>query len=334
MKFENGRHLTNYLLKIIRNTTEKLTRDEERILKRFTYLYDFLEFYVDVVECPVIFDSSFSTWIGYAQKGNVKRLCEIVESSLNKIREFKSKTTSFDELFCCLDLDMKYRCGYLEMKPKNSDIYYPNTLEVISTRIRKSTGIIYCYTNPKQLLSNNIGCYFIYDYEDKNKIVYVGKSNSNLFNRACSSTRERVDNKFSKIELLEMPTQADTNIYEMYYIAKYNPIYNCDARCPDNPTCKLTDIAKHHFIELVKEEPFSIKQICFEKEFVSKEEFWSNGNYVLYNEKNIENKRKEISGNTQGIVDGEYIFTRRELYEKDGYLCTLHVTEKSMEAVA
>ena len=130
-----------------------------------------------------------------------------------------------------------------------------------------------------------------------------------------------------------MPSQADTNIYEMYYIAKLNPMYNSDSRCPDIPSCELKDIAKHHVIELDKEEPFSVKQICFENEFVSKEEFWSNGNYLLYNETNLENKRKDISGNIQGIVDGDYIFARRELYEEDGYICTLHVTDKIMETV-
>lgn len=333
MKFENGKHLANYLLKIIRNTTDQMTMNEERVIKQFTHIYSFLEFYVDVAECPVSFDSSFNTWIGYAQKGNINKLCEIVESSLKNIEAFKSKTASFDELFSSLDLNIKYRKGYLETKPGSSDIYYPNTLEVISTKIRKSIGIIYCYTNPKKYITNNIGCYFIYDYKDQNKIVYVGKSNKNLLYRASASARERVDGKFSKIELLEMPSQADTNIYEMYYIAKLNPMYNSDSRCPDIPSCELKDIAKHHVIELDKEEPFSVKQICFENEFVSKEEFWSNGNYLLYNETNLENKRKDISGNIQGIVDGDYIFARRELYEEDGYICTLHVTDKIMETV-
>lgn len=333
LKFENGRHLTNYLLKIIRNTSDKMTWQEERILKQFTELYDFIEFYIDVIECPVSFDASFSTWIRYAQRGNINKLCEIVESSIEKIEEFKNKKVSFDHLFYSLDLEMKYRYGYLETKPKNSDIYYPNTLEIVSTKIRKSTGTIYCYTNPKPLLTKNIGCYFIYDYKNKDEVVYVGKSNTNLLNRASASARERVGGIFSKIELLEMPSQADTNIYEMYFIAKLNPLHNLDSCCPDSPTCELADIAKHHIIELVKEEPFSVKQICFENEFVSKEEFWSNGKYLLYNETNLENKRKEISGNIQGIVDGEYIFARQDLYEKDGYLCTLHVTDKNMELI-
>lgn len=70
IKFENGRHLTNYILKILRNTNAELTNKEERIIKGMTYLYDFIEFYVDIVECPVEFDSNFNNWIDYAKNGN------------------------------------------------------------------------------------------------------------------------------------------------------------------------------------------------------------------------------------------------------------------------
>lgn len=333
IKFENGRHLTNYILKILRNTNVELTSKEEKIIKGMPYVYDFIEFYVDIVECPVEFDSNFNNWIEYAKNGNAKKLCEIVEMSTIKIEKFKNKEISFDELFYCLDLDMHYRYGYLSSKPSNSDIYYPYKLSVVSTKIRNTTGTLYCYTNPKNELTNNYGCYIIYDYDNKDEIVYVGKSNANLLNRASESARQRTKGRFSKIELLEMPSHADTNIYEMYYIAKYKPIHNSDSYCEDQPTFELSDIAKHHTIELVKEEPFEIKQVCFEEEFVTKEEFWSNGNYLLYTERNLEKKRKELSDNIQGIVDGSDMYSRRELYEKDGYLCTFLVENKELKSI-
>lgn len=333
IKFENGRHLTNYILKILRNTNAELSSKEERIIKGMPYLYDFIEFYVDVVECPVQFDSNFNTWIEYAKNGNAKKLCEIVEMSTIKIEKFKNKEISFDELFYCLDLDMHYRFGYLSSKPSNDDIYYPYKLHIVSTKIRNTTGTLYCYTNPRNELTNNYGCYIIYDYDNKDEIVYVGKSNANLLNRASESAKQRTKGRFSRIELLEMPSHADTNIYEMYYIAKYKPIHNTDSYCEDQPTFELRDIAKHHTIELVKEEPFEIKQVCFEKEIVTKEEFWSNGNYLLYTESNLEKKRKELSDNIQGIVDGSDLYSRRELYEKDGYLCTFLVDSKELKSV-
>lgn len=130
MEFANGKHLTNYILKILRNTNAELSSKEERIIKGMPYLYDFIEFYVDVVECPVQFDSNFNTWIEYAKNGNAKKLCEIVEMSTIKIEKFKNRETSFDELFYCLDLDMHYRFGYLSSKPSNDDIYYPYKLPI------------------------------------------------------------------------------------------------------------------------------------------------------------------------------------------------------------
>lgn len=330
IKFENGKHLTNYILKILRNTNSEMTNQEERIIKKMVNLYDFIEFYVDIVECPVEFDSNFNTWIEHAKNGNVKKLCEIVEYSNIKIEKFKNKEISFDDLFYYFDLDMHYRYGYLETRPSNNDIYYPYNLHIVSTKIRETTGTLYCYSNPKNQLNNNYGCYIIYDYNDKDKIIYVGKSNVNLLNRASESAKERTKGKFSKIELLEMPSHADTNIYEMYYIAKFKPIYNTDSFCEDQPTFNLDDIAIHHTIELVKEEPFTIKQICFEEEIITKEEYWSNGNYLLFNEENLEKKRKELTDDIQGIVDGSNMFSCRDLYEKDGYLCTFLIENKEM----
>lgn len=332
-RFENGKHLANYILKVLRNTTTEITKEQESTIKNFKHVYDFVEFYVDIVECPVTFNSSLSNWIDYAKSGNIKKLCEIVETSLQKIPKFKSKEISFDSLFSCLDLDIRYRCGYLETRPANDDIYYPFKLPIIVTKIRNSKGALYCYSKPNKELNNNYGCYLIYDYEDKDKIIYVGKSNANLLYRACSSARDKADGKFSKVELLEMPSHADTNIYEMYYIAKYKPQCNTDSVCEDHPTFELPDIATHHTIELVKEDPFEIKQLCFSVEYVTKEEFWSNGNYLLYTEKNIENKKLELTSNIHGIVDGTNIYSIKDLYEKDGYLCTFIVEEKYMKSI-
>ena len=333
IKFENGKHLTNYILKILKNTNTELTNKEERVIKGIPYLYDFIKFYVDVAECPVDFDSNFNNWIEYAKNGNVKKLCKIVEIATVKIDKFKNKEISFDELFDYLDLNMRYRHGHLSSKPSKDDIYYPYKLPIVSSKIRKTTGTLYCYTNPKNELTNNYGCYIIYDYDNKDEIIYVGKSNANLLNRASESAKQRTKGKFSKIELLEMPSHADTNIYEMYYIAKYKPIYNSDSCCEDYPTFELSDIAKHHTIQLIKEESFEIKQLCFEKQIITKEEFWSGGKYLLYTESNLEKKRKELSNNIQGIVDGSDIYSRIDLYEKDGYLCTFIVDNKEFKSI-
>lgn len=334
LKFENGRHLSNYLIKILKNTNSEISSDHVNDLRHFKEVYEFIDAYIDIVECPVTYDNSFANWIALAQQGKVKDLLSIVKNAIVIIDKFKNKEVSFDKLFPCLDLNMNYRNGYLSMKPNNGDIYYPFTLNVLSTKIRNSTGTVYCYSNPKKYLTNNYGCYFIYDYDLADKIVYVGKSNSNLLQRCSASARQRVDGKFHKIDLLEMPTHADTNIYELYYIAKYNPIFNTDSICNDSPSFELEDIAKHNTIELIKEEGFSVKQLCFDYDVVTKEDFWSSNEYLLFNERNIEKKRKELSDNIHGIVDGSNIFSCKELYENDGYLCSMVVTDKKLEPIA
>lgn len=84
IKFENGRHLTNYILKILRNTNAELSTKEERTIKGMSYLYDFIEFYVDVVECPVQFDSNFNTWIEYAKMVMQRNCAKSLRCQLSK----------------------------------------------------------------------------------------------------------------------------------------------------------------------------------------------------------------------------------------------------------
>lgn len=76
-----------------------------------------------------------------------------------------------------------------------------------------------------------------------------------------------------------------------------------------------------------------MKQICFEKEFVTKEEFGLNGNYLLFTEDNLTKKRNEICGNIHGIIDGENVFHRKDLYEQNGFLFSLEVTSREMQSM-
>lgn len=46
---------------------------------------------------------------------------------------------------------------------------------------------------------------------------------------------------------------------------------------------------------------------------MTKEEFWLNGNYLLFKEDNLTKKRNEICGNIHGILDGENVFHRKKL---------------------
>lgn len=331
INFESGNHIANYILKILKNAGQKPSNQDIKKIKNLSIVYDFVEDYIDIIECPVIFNNGFNRWIEFAQKCNIRELCEISEKSVPKIKAFKSHETSFDELLNYLKLDIEYRHEYLETRPYANDIYYPYKLPIVKTKIRTAYGTVYYYSKPEKPLERNYGCYLIYDYDDKDKVIYVGKSNTDLVARAGRSSRERAEGKFSKIELYEMPTHADTNIYEMYYIAKYKPICNGDSMCEDMPSFEMPDIATKHIIELVKEEPYEAKQMFFEKEYISKEEFWSEeGLYTIYSDKNIRKIIEENCNNDMGILSNTCTF-QYDLIDKDNYLCSVTINQRSVK---
>ena len=127
------------------------------------------------------------------------------------------------------------------------------------------------YTRP--IMSTNIGCYFIYDNE--NQLVYIGKSNCDLLTRACVSSVQRLLGDFSRIELLEFNTKAETNIFEIYYITKLKPKFNSESNTRDNLPFDLPDtFISRKCINAVDKVVFDSKDspefISFSKESLSK----------------------------------------------------------------
>lgn len=80
------------------------------------------------------------------------------------------------------------------------------------------------------------GIYFLYD--DSDKLIYIGKS-KNLFSRVASSIKERKATKY-RYALLE--SDADMNIYEVYYISLHRPSLNSDCRPQKNPSVNLPEL--------------------------------------------------------------------------------------------
>lgn len=54
---------------------------------------------------------------------------------------------------------------------------------------------------------------------------------------------------------------------------------------------------------------------------------------MIYTDKNLEKKRKELCDNIDGIVDGSNIYSQRDLYEKDDFLCTFEVINREIQSV-
>lgn len=101
-------------------------------------------------------------------------------------------------------------------------------------------------------MSNTHTLYRIY-YDDT--IVYVGRTNQplstrirgHLFTKPMHRTL-KID-RISKIEYAEFESEADMNLYEIYYINLLKPALNCDDKVKDELTVKLPEVkwSEAHF---------------------------------------------------------------------------------------
>lgn len=283
MEFVSGKHLVNYLLKIFKNNDFSLPNEKIIDIKKLENVFNFIEnLSISVIKNIISFDG-YHPWIFLAQGNKYEKLSEIAKISNEYIAKYKNNPSdiSFDTVFNSFELEIKYRNSYLKKRPNKNDIYYPHYLKILDGKILIKQWNIGYYTKPKILKEDNIGCYFIYDNDGE--LVYIGKSNSNLYERSCTSAQDRTNGDFSKIELYSMPTHANTNIYELYFIAKYNPKFNSDSRCADYPTFELPKITPKYTIEKIGVESFEVEQISTVPNYISSLKYWENPEkYFLY----------------------------------------------------
>jgi excinuclease UvrABC nuclease subunit len=97
----------------------------------------------------------------------------------------------------------------------------------------------------KSKKQENFGVYFLYD--EKERVIYIGKSESNMILRSKQSASKY---KAVKVQYFHPRTKADTRIYEIYYINKFKPQYNRDAKTRDKLTIKLQDLQGSGIIDL------------------------------------------------------------------------------------
>jgi excinuclease UvrABC nuclease subunit len=91
------------------------------------------------------------------------------------------------------------------------------------------------------------------DAEGKDFIVYVGRTNMDLKDRLRGHFHQKpmhrtIDiNGVSKIEYAEFQTEADMNLYEIYYILMLKPMLNVDDKTRDFPTVTLPEVEWHEW---------------------------------------------------------------------------------------
>ena len=322
MEFVNGKHLVNYLLKIFKNNGMDIPKDNLENIRDLENIFTFISNLPLQIRNDIDFSNEYYNWITLAQSNKYQKLSEISNAGNENIIRFTNNPSiiSFDTVFKSFELDIEYKLSYLHTKPEDNDIYYPHFLKILDGNKKIVKWNIAYYTKPNIPKEDNIGCYFIYDNDGE--LVYVGKSNSNLYERSCTSAQERTKGNFSKIELYSMPTQADTNIYEMYFIAKYNPKFNSDSRCIDNPTFELPKLKPKYTLERIGTEPFDVEQIDVRPKYILSTEYWKEPEkyYLQIGEKyNWEAFHKFNSQNKEGIINVDEFRARVQELQSEGY---------------
>lgn len=237
-KFKNYNYLKNYL--------KVVAKDNKRIINidGFSGL-EKIFIYLQNHRNRIKYNFLFSEWTKLVRQNDIEELKRISD-----IGDFISQNNIFDE----------------------------NIINSIGLKIYVRTEIdrdmICTYTKP--VMTTNIGCYFIYDNNEE--IVYVGKSTSDLLSRSCTSAVERVLGDFSKIELLEFNTKAETSIFEIYYITKLKPKFNSESNTSDNIPFDLPDtsiskkiimsVDKYKFEDRNSKEYLDCKEKCIKDGFI------------------------------------------------------------------
>lgn len=332
MEFANGKHLVNYLLKIFKNNGADIPLENLEEIKDLENIFTFITNLPSSIYNKIEFSDGYYSWIALAQSKKYQKLSDISKAGNECITKFVNNpfNISFGDVFKSFELGIRYNTHYLQTKPKEGDIYYPHFFEILDGIPRLVNWNIAYYTKPIMKKGDNKGCYFIYDTDGE--LVYIGKSNSNLYERSCTSAQDRTNGNFSKIELYSMPTHADTNIYEMYFIAKYNPKFNIDSCCQDKPTFELPNVVPKYTIERVGVELFEVEQIDVIPKYISTVDYWKEPSkyYLQIGEKhNWEEFHKFHSRNKEGIINVDEFRARVQELQSQGYATFVYNNKNS-----
>lgn len=100
----------------------------------------------------------------------------------------------------------------------------------------------------KEQKSNTIQGFLLYRIYYGDTLVYVGRTKQPLQSRirghlfAKPMHRTIAIEQVSRIEYAEFQTEADMNLYEIYFILKLHPLLNVDDKTKDYPTVDLPPV--------------------------------------------------------------------------------------------
>lgn len=138
------------------------------------------------------------------------------ESIINKLKDFK-----------LIYFDIKNNKYNIYVNPKyfNINQYLPYIKKHKNKKHNDEVSVIF---NIKHINNSLLqGIYRLYKDE---KIVYIGQSND-INNRIEEHKRDKI---FDSYDYCEINSKSDRSIYELYYIAKYKPLYNKEGKYEDD----------------------------------------------------------------------------------------------------
>ena len=95
---------------------------------------------------------------------------------------------------------------------------------------------------------NKVKGFILYRIYYEDHIVYLGRTKQLLQERIRGHLFQKPMHRIismdciSKIEYTTFPTEADMNVYEIYFINLYKPALNVDDKCKDFLTITLPDV--------------------------------------------------------------------------------------------
>jgi hypothetical protein len=225
--FNNNTHYLNYCKKILRNRSINTTGLEDVLKPLCDKLYEFtLKNENRLRELnlrrPIhVFSYRLSQLTNWSELNKtINDMCNLFELYQNIIQENGA-----------IDRD-KYEELY-------DQCYIPSMIESNSYQLQKR-NIRYSKQFAKKCeeLKTAHGLYFFYNLNKE--LIYIGKSTSSLGERVVSSSMERGSSRFVSFAI--PATKSDTNIYELYYISKFKPPLNKEAKENDNTTIILPEL--------------------------------------------------------------------------------------------
>lgn len=96
--------------------------------------------------------------------------------------------------------------------------------------------------------------FILYRFFYGDTLIYLGRTKQPLQNRIRGHLFQKPMHRsicieqVTKIEYAELPTEADMNLYEIYFINLWKPPLNVDDKCRDDLTVRLPEVVWKEFV--------------------------------------------------------------------------------------